>query len=412
MIDPRHISIADFTYRLPENRIAKYPLEERDKSKLLVYESNRLQTSTYKNIADFIPENSLLIFNNTKVVEARLQFQKSTGGVIEIFCLAPDEQYADITTAFSQKTKVYWQCLIGGASKWKHGQILEKKIKNDDQHIQLTARFVAKKTSYFLIELSWTPALLSFAEILHHAGAVPLPPYIKRKAEDSDTERYQTVYAKWDGSVAAPTAGLHFTDHIFNVLKQKKIETDFATLHVGAGTFKPVNAEKMIDHEMHTEWMEVNKTTIENLLDNADKNIVAVGTTSLRTIESLYWLGVKMLAFPNQQSDNPPMLSQWEAYAFMKKNVSVQEALQALLYWMNENKLYKLIAKTQLLIAPGYPFKIVNGLITNFHQPGSTLLLLVAAFIGDDWKNVYQYALANDFRFLSYGDGCLLRRKN
>lgn len=408
MADPQNISIKDYTYALPEERIAKYPLAERDASKLLIYNDGALTEDIYRNITYHIPEHSLLLFNNTKVVEARLLFKKETGAVIEIFCLEPHEKYSDITTAMLQKTKVEWQCLVGGISKWKKGQVLEKKIKSGNNEIILRANYVKKRTDTFIIELSWSPGELSFAEVLHTAGAIPLPPYIKRSAEESDTERYQTVYARHDGSVAAPTAGLHFTDHIFNKLQEKKIKTDFVTLHVGAGTFKPVKAETMQEHEMHAEWIDVSKSTIENILQNLDNNIIAVGTTSLRTIESLYWLGVKKSRIKSQE---PAELLQWEAYTLAGKNIPANVALQYLLEWMIDNKIERLITKTQILIAPGYQFKIIKGLITNFHQPQSTLLLLVAALIGKDWKSVYEYAFQNNFRFLSYGDGSLLWSK-
>ncbi len=414
MTDPKNLSIKDYTYNLPEERIAKYPLTTRDASKLLIYRQGNITEDTYSNIATHIPANSLLIFNDTKVIEARLLFQKPTGGVIEIFCLAPGEQYADIINAMIQKKKVLWQCLVGGASKWKHGQMLEKKIKPVDKEIILHATYIEKRSDCFIIELSWTPDDLSFAEVLHYAGAIPLPPYIKREADQSDTERYQTIYAHSDGSVAAPTAGLHFTESIFQKLKTKNIQKDFVTLHVGAGTFKPVKSETMREHEMHAEFIDVSKETIKNILQNLGNNIVAVGTTSLRTIESLYWLGLK-LAMGNRQwaIDEHPISSvtQWEVYELVRHTIPVEDALQSLLDRMNKNKQERLITKTQILIAPGYEAKIVKGLITNFHQPQSTLLLLVAAFIGEDWRRVYDYALKNDFRFLSYGDGSLLWRK-
>ena len=410
MTDPRNISIKGYTYSLPEERIAKYPLAERDASKLLIFKVGEITEDIYRNISHHIPENSLLVFNNTKVVEARLLFQKPTGGVIEVFCLEPHEHYADITTAMLQKGKVLWQCLVGGVSKWKKGQLLEKKISRGEKEIILRAAYIEKRNDTFIIELSWSPNELSFAEVLHHAGAIPLPPYIKRKAEESDAERYQTVYANVDGSVAAPTAGLHFTDYIFNQLKEKSIQTDYVTLHVGAGTFKPVKSETMAEHDMHAEWMDVSRTTIENILNNIDNNIIAVGTTSLRTIESLYWLGVKSRESGVGSRESIQLL-QWEAYELIEKNIPVRNALQSLLDWMDKNKLERLVTKTQILIAPGYQFKIVKGLITNFHQPQSTLLLLVAALIGDDWRKVYDHALQKDFRFLSYGDGCLLWRQ-
>ncbi|HEU5166716.1 MAG TPA: S-adenosylmethionine:tRNA ribosyltransferase-isomerase [Chitinophagaceae bacterium] len=409
MTDPRTLSIKDFTYLLPEERIAKYPLTERDASKLLIYKEGNVIEDIYRNIADQIPSNSLLIFNDTKVVEARILFQKSTGGVIEIFCLEPQEQYPDITIAMMQHEKVQWHCLIGGASKWKPGQILEKKIIYNSKELVLNARYVEKEVDSFIVELSWNDSLLSFAEVLHLFGAIPLPPYIKREAESSDAERYQTVYANYEGSVAAPTAGLHFTETVFKKLKEKNIDKDFVTLHVGAGTFKPVKTEVMKDHEMHAEYFTVSKSTIQNLLDHLDKNIIAVGTTSLRTLESLYWLGAKQSTVNSQLSME---ITQWEVYDHKEKMISTKEALENLIKWMTEKGLTTLTAKTQIIIAPGYPFKIVNGLITNFHQPQSTLLLLVAAFIGNDWRKVYDYALANNFRFLSYGDGSLLWRNS
>lgn len=409
---PKDLSINDYTYSLPEERIAKYPLDERDASKLLIYKEGKIEEAIYKNMADHLPTGSLLVFNNTKVVEARLIFQKPTGGVIEIFCLEPHEQYADITSAMLQTGKVYWQCLVGGASKWKKGQLLEKKIRAGDTEIIVQATYVEKRVDSFIIQLSWSPEQLSFAEVLHYTGAIPLPPYIKRAVESSDSERYQTIYAHFDGSVAAPTAGLHFTSGIFKDLEAKNIKKDFVTLHVGSGTFKPVKAETMDQHVMHAEYMDVSKTTIENILSNLNSTVIAIGTTSLRTIESLYWLGVKQSLVNSRQSivghSLSLGLSQWEVYDLAKENITVQMALQSLLKYMDENKMERLLAKTQIIIAPGYKPKIVKALITNFHQPQSTLLLLVAALIGNDWKEVYEYALQHDFRFLSYGDGCLL----
>jgi len=327
---------------------------------------------------------------------------------MELLCLGRNEKYADIKTDMMQHERVLWKCLIGGASKWKHGQVLERKIAD----LNLQCRFVEKRADCFIVEISWNENL-SFAEVLHKAGAIPLPPYIKRKAEAEDAERYQTVYAKLDGSVAAPTAGLHFTPAIFDKLKKKNIQTDFVTLHVGAGTFKPVKAEVMEEHEMHSEFFEVSKETIRHLLENINKTIVAVGTTSLRTIESLYWLGVQRSksgvgSLPAGKAGSEIEVTQWEPYETDTKNITAEDALNSVLKWMKKNKTDKLIGKTQIIIAPGYKPKIAKALITNFHQPQSTLLLLVAALIGDDWRKVYDYALENDFRFLSYGDGSLL----
>jgi S-adenosylmethionine:tRNA ribosyltransferase-isomerase len=408
---PKNLSIADFTYSLPEEKIANYPLAERDTSKLLIYKGDKICEDIYRNIANHIPPDALLILNDTKVVEARLLFQKPTGGVIEIFCLEPHAQYADITAAMQQQGKVLWQCLVGGASKWKHGQVLKKIISGYRQEIILQAEYKEKRADSFVIELSWSPEQLSFAELLHLAGAIPLPPYIKRKAETTDAVRYQTIYAQTDGSVAAPTAGLHFTDAIFNHLKEKKIQTDFVTLHVGAGTFKPVKTEKMEQHEMHSEFIDVSKQTIEHIISKLDNAIIPVGTTSLRTIESLYWLGVKSMS--NKQKtigkiEHTIELQQWEVYDMSEQNISAKDALQSLLNWMEKNKMERLVTKTSIIIAPGYKPRIAKALITNFHQPQSTLLLLIAALIGNDWKKVYAYAMQNNFRFLSYGDGCLL----
>ena len=409
---PENISIKGYTYKLPEEKIARYPLPERDASKLLLYKNGVIKEDVFSNITEHLSENALLIFNNTKVIPARLLFQKSSGGIIEIFCLEPHEQYAGITTAMLQKGKVRWQCLVGGASKWKQGQVLEKKITIPGKEIILHASYIEKRTGNFLIELSWLPADLNFAEVLQSTGAIPLPPYIKRPVEASDAERYQTIYAGHNGSVAAPTAGLHFTSDIFDRLKSKNIQLDFVTLHVGAGTFKPVKTATMQKHEMHAEFIDVIKSTVENILSNLSHPIIAVGTTSLRTIESLYWLGVKkstdLSRQSSVQSENSLSLLQWEVYDLAEKNIPVKDALQSLLEWMDKNNLERLAGKTQILIAPGYKPKVVNALVTNFHQPQSTLLLLVAALIGKDWEKVYDYALQHDFRFLSYGDGSLL----
>ncbi len=412
-MDPKNLSIKDFTYDLPGDRIAKHPLPERDASKLLVYDDGKITEDVYKNLAHHLPSNSLLVFNDTRVIEARLLFQKPTRGVIEIFCLEPHEQYRDITTAMNQHNKVLWQCLIGGASKWKHGQILEKKIISSKEII-LQAKYLEKKSDCFIIEFSWNDSSLPFAEIIHHAGVIPLPPYIKRAAERSDEERYQTIYANNDGSVAAPTAGLHFTEHVFKTLRSKNIKTDFVTLHVGAGTFKPVKSETIEGHEMHSEFINVSRETIENIFQNFSENIIPVGTTSLRTVESLYWLGVKLAIGPakREQSANEvqkaPELGQWECYELEKMNIEPKRALEALLDFMQRKGMERLITKTQILIAPRYKTKIATALITNFHQPQSTLLLLIAALVKEDWRKVYEYALQHDFRFLSYGDGCLL----
>jgi S-adenosylmethionine:tRNA ribosyltransferase-isomerase len=411
-MDPRNISIADFTYTLPAELIANYPLAERDASKLLVYNKGAISQDTYRDIVQHIPEGSLLIFNNTKVVEARILFRKPTGGLIELFCLEPPAEYGGIAAAMMQKGNVRWKCLIGGASKWKPGQVLHKELPlissgEPSCKIILEARYVEKEDDAFVIELSWTPAEISFAELLHLAGLIPLPPYIRRAPDSSDAERYQTVYARHDGSVAAPTAGLHFTDTVIKSLAAKQIRHSFVTLHVGAGTFLPVKAPTLSDHMMHVEWISVTSDTIAILLQALGSPIIPVGTTSARTIESLYWLGLVAMQNP---SVSPDLLTvrQWDAYDLRAQTTSAEVALTALLNWMHQHQLTELITRTQLLITPGYKWRIAKGLITNFHQPESTLLLLVASLVGDDWKRVYNYALEHSFRFLSYGDGSLL----
>ena len=416
MKHPSNLHIEDFNYELPNEKIAKYPLEQRDQSKLLIYGGSEIRESIYSNIADELPQDSLLVFNDTKVVEARLLFQKPTGGVIELFCLEPADQYADITTAMLQKGSVQWKCLVGGAKKWKEGAVVLD-IAADESNAQKGLKIQANKVEIlpdcFLIEFSWDPAGISFAEVLHLAGDIPLPPYLNRETEESDKERYQTIYAKHDGSVAAPTAGLHFTEQVFNELEKKKIQKGYVTLHVGAGTFKPVKAAQMKDHEMHAEFIDVQKSTIEQLLAHVSKGIIAVGTTSLRSLESLYWIGVKTIHNPSVAAADLSV-SQWEPYENAAENLanrkefSAEESLAALIQWMEKNKAERIITKTQIIIAPGYTFRIIRALVTNFHQPQSTLLLLISAIVGDDWRRIYEYALTHDYRFLSYGDGSIL----
>ena len=405
---PKNISISDYTYVLPDEKIAVFPLTDRDSSKLLMYKDGQIQQSVYENIAQFLPEKSLLVFNDTKVIQARVLFQKPTGGIIEIFCLEPYELVNEYSTIMSKKERVRWKCMIGGAGKWKEG-FLEKRATHLTETIDLKAKLVEKLPDAYVVEFEWQPAQASFAEVLAQMGDIPLPPYIKRKPEETDKQRYQTIYATYDGSVAAPTAGLHFTDKVFASLKDKNIETSFVTLHVGAGTFKPVKANVMEQHEMHAEWIDVTTVTIKTLLQNIDNNTTAVGTTSLRTIESLYWMGVKAILFPESLINDLKIL-QWDAYEapLSSTNFSTAEALYALLRWMEKNNTERIFITTQILIAPGYTFRVAKAIITNFHQPQSTLLLLVAAAIGNDWRKNYDYALANDFRFLSYGDGSLL----
>ena len=400
---PRNISIGTYSYHLPDERIARFPLEKRAQSKLLVYKNGAIHENVYDQLDKEIPANSLLVFNNTKVVEARLYFTKSTGSTIEIFCLEPAESYADITSAMLQQNRVVWKCLVGGAKKWKD-EALVKELHYNGTQILFSAHKTENRNDYFLIEFSWS-GNVSFAEILHLAGEIPLPPYLNRKTELSDNERYQTVYAAFEGSVAAPTAGLHFTPSLLKKLAEKNIRQQYLTLHVGAGTFKPVKADTMQQHEMHAEFFEVQHQLIEQLLQSRNEKIVAVGTTSLRTLESLYWLGVKLLSGKGFGS-----LQQWECYS-LAQHFTVDDAMNALLDFMRKNHYEILYGKTQIIIAPGYQLKVAHGIVTNFHQPNSTLLLLVAAVVGEDWKKIYDYALQNNFRFLSYGDGSLLWNK-
>jgi S-adenosylmethionine:tRNA ribosyltransferase-isomerase len=406
VLHPKYLSIIDYTYPLPEHRIAKYPLPIRDQSKLLIYKNGFIESDTYANIADHLPAKSFLVFNNTKVIEARLLFQKSNGSTIEIFCLEPDKRYPDITTAMLQKEKVWWRCLIGGAKKWKEGP-LSILVQTKTISFTLTAQKKEQLSDSYLVEFTWNQASLSFAEVLHYAGLIPLPPYLQRPANESDKERYQTIYASMDGSVAAPTAGLHFTDSLFSKLKEKSIRHDFVTLHVGAGTFKPVKAATMDLHEMHAEFIEVTTDFIDSLRTKTSQSIIPVGTTSLRTLESLYWLGLKTFLNPSISPD-ALLVHQWDPYEPDQIEITKEESLKALSDWLHKQNRKQLITQTQIIIAPGYRFRIADALITNFHQPQSTLLLLVAAAIGDDWKKIYNYALENDFRFLSYGDGSLI----
>lgn len=401
----KNITISEYDYSLPPERIAQFPLAERDKSKLLYYKNGNIKEEVFENIADFLPEKCLLIFNETKVIQARLIFQKETGARIEIFCLEPVEPSSEIQLAFQQRSYSVWKCFIGNSKRWKKGQ-LQKSFEFNNKKCLLTAERKEQEQSVSLVEFKWEPADLTFSEILELSGLVPLPPYLNRKAVESDKFRYQTVYAKNNGSVAAPTAGFHFTDKVFKKLISKNIQFDKLTLHVGAGTFKPVIAETIQQHEMHYEKMLVKKSTIKKLLENNEKKIISVGTTTTRTLESLYWFGIKLIV------ENSPLVEftirQWDPYLEKyNKHISTRDSLLAVLNYMNNSGIEILTGFTQLMIVPGYDFKIIDGIITNFHQPKSTLLLLIAAFIGDDWKKAYDFALANNFRFLSYGDSCL-----
>lgn len=406
MLHPKEIPIREYQYQLPESRIAMHPLPDRDESKLLVFREGRITESVFAQLPGELPAGSLMVFNNSQVIEARILFQKPSGATIEVFCLEPGPGSGGGVEAALQATgTATWRCLVGNASAWNRDLILEKSVGNEGR---LQARVCGREADQFLVEFCWQPAQRSFAEIMHLAGSIPLPPYIRRKAEATDAERYQTLYAERPGSVAAPTAGLHFTARVIDGLVARGIDQDVVTLHVGAGTFKPVKAALIGGHDMHAEWIEVKRSLLENLAAHAGKGITAVGTTSLRTLESLYWIGTKLLK-QNPGSADHLQLGQWEPYE-ADSGVSVTESMQAIIAWLIKNQRDALTAHTSLMIAPGYRFRVVDRLVTNFHQPGSTLLLLIAAFIGEEWKSVYAYALENGFRFLSYGDSCLLVR--
>jgi S-adenosylmethionine:tRNA ribosyltransferase-isomerase len=394
------IPISEYNYNLPDERIAKYPLERRDESKLLVYKKGELSTSIFKLVDTFLPENGLLVFNETRVIQARINFKKSTGAEIEVFCLEPLDP-ADYYQAFQKKGTSVWKCLVGNLKKWKEGSI-SLEMNNGDGVIEIRAEKVANHGEWQEIRFIWKPENISFGDILEMAGQTPIPPYLNRESEPIDKTRYQTIYSLINGSVAAPTAGLHFTPQVFEKIEHKNIECFGLTLHVGAGTFRPVKENDASKHEMHTEHFFVKKSLLKKLLYYSG-NITSVGTTSLRALESIYWIGVKLI----EKHESPFFIDQWDVYN-LPQGIDLTQSLQAIIGYCNANDIEELEASTKIMIVPGYTFKVVNRLITNFHQPQSTLLLLVAAFIGVDWKNVYQYALDNGFRFLSYGDSSIL----
>ena len=399
---PSDLKIENYTYELPDERIAKYPLANRDQSKLLIF-NEHISEDIFVNIAEHLPAPALLVTNNTKVIRARMEFFKSSGARIEIFCLEPWNPI-EYYQMFIQNARCSWVCYVGNSKKWKDGP-LSKTIKINGKQTVLTIHRSSEQKDAQIIDFNWDNPTITFGEILDHTGQVPIPPYLNRPAEDSDTERYQTVYSKYKGSVAAPTAGLHFTDSVFASLTEKGIKQHEVTLHVGAGTFKPVQSNTIGGHLMHTEHFIISKEIIEPIVNNQNP-LIAVGTTTMRTLESMYWIGVKLL----QNPEGPLELGQWEAY-ILPQDVPVIKAFDALLQNIVTCGTNQTMANTSIMIAPGYSFKVVDYLITNFHQPQSTLLLLIAAFIGEQWKSLYQYALDNDFRFLSYGDSCLLRKK-
>ncbi|MCR5039242.1 MAG: S-adenosylmethionine:tRNA ribosyltransferase-isomerase [Bacteroidales bacterium] len=400
MIDVKHITIDDYDYPLPEERIAKYPLAERDASNLLVLKDNQIEKSQFRNLGNFLPKEALLVFNETKVIRARLQFHKATGSRIEVFCLEPEQDYQ---VAFATTSPVKWKCLVGNAKRWKEGK-LSMKLNVKGQETTLFAERLAHNDQYSEIEFSWMPENLPFASVIEAAGEIPLPPYLHRDAEPEDRDRYQTVFARYDGSVAAPTAGLHFTQPLIASLREQGFSFDEVTLHVGAGTFRPVATETIGEHAMHSETIVVRKSLIENLINHIGKPIIPVGTTSTRTLESLYWMGI-MLA--EQGLDLRPVhLDQWFPYE-NHTSLPTAQALQNIITYLDLHHLTRFEASTSLMIAPSYQMRVITGLITNFHQPKSTLLLLVSALIGERWKDCYRFALDNGFRFLSYGDSCL-----
>ena len=428
MKPPISLPLQDFDYDLPDQSIAYTPAANRSDSKLLVWDKEIIAESTYNHIAKFIPEKAALFFNNSKVIAARIHFHKANNSTIEIFCLEPSASYQPISIAMQATQKVEWICLVGGAKKWKE-EFLKKEFEiskpsNNNNNNRVTIKVRAKKIKLldgkFLIEFSWDNATISFSEIIEHIGSIPLPPYIQRATTQEDKDRYQTTYAKEEGSVAAPTAGLHFNDAIFDSLSEKKCSTNFISLHVGAGTFMPVKTDDITDHEMHAEVFEITTTTLTDLIEIAKQKelnpaqytpVIAVGTTTLRTLETLYWLGVKLIHNPSLRENKDLHLVQWDAYVTnnnsdTNNSIPVKDALGTLLSWMQSHQMDQLITSTQLMIVPGYSFKIANGLVTNFHQPKSTLLLIIAAITGDKWKNIYQHAIDNQYRFLSYGDGC------
>lgn len=400
----KNINIADFDYPLPEERIAKYPLAERDASKLLVMRGDDIQEDRFSNIGRHLPQNSLLVLNETKVVRARLQFVKDSGAAIEIFCLEPVSCNGDYQLVFASGSPVEWRCLVGNSRRWKGGE-LSMTLKTNGKEVTLKAERVERNDAYSLIRFSWEPEEISFAEVLESAGEIPLPPYLHREAEPSDRERYQTVFAKNEGSVAAPTASLHLTKPLIAKLKEEGHEFDEVTLHVGAGTFRPVASDTIGEHEMHSESIIIRKKFIENLLHNIDRTIIPVGTTSMRTIESLYWIGVMMTEQGLEERNIH--VNQWFPYQDREHLPTAEESLMATLKYLEIHNLDVLHATTALMIAPSCPIMLSKALITNFHQPKSTLLLLVCALIGKRWEKAYAYALAHGFRFLSYGDSCL-----
>ncbi|WP_337469469.1 S-adenosylmethionine:tRNA ribosyltransferase-isomerase [Hallella sp.] len=420
MTDTKHIHISDFNYELSDERIAKFPLQQRDHSKLLIYQHGEVSDDVFLNLPNHLPKGALMVFNNTRVIQARLHFRKETGALIEVFLMEPALP-ADYEQMFQTTGKCSWLCMVGNLKKWKEGPLM-RDFEIKGKALTLSATMDRNKTmeksggTNYWVDFEWDNPEVNFAEILEAVGELPIPPYLNRATQESDKTTYQTVYSKIKGSVAAPTAGLHFTDAVLHDLDQKGVVRDEVTLHVGAGTFKPVKSVEIEDHHMHTEYIVVHRHTFERLLQH-DCSVIAVGTTSVRTLESLYYMGVKLAMNP-QCTEEDLHVNQWEPYDLPHNEeglvlvdgepVSVEQSVRNLLDYLNRDGLEALHSSTQIIIAPGYVYKIVKMLVTNFHQPQSTLLLLVSAFLKGDWRKVYDYALSHDFRFLSYGDSSLL----
>lgn len=420
MTDTKHIHISDFNYELSDERIAKFPLQQRDHSKLLIYQHGEVSDDVFLNLPNHLPQGALMVFNNTRVIQARLHFRKETGALIEVFLMEPALP-ADYEQMFQTTGKCSWLCMVGNLKKWKEGPLM-RDFEIKGKALTLSATMDRNKTmeksggTNYWVDFEWDNPEVNFAEILEAVGELPIPPYLNRATQESDKTTYQTVYSKIKGSVAAPTAGLHFTDAVLHDLDQKGVVRDEVTLHVGAGTFKPVKSVEIEDHHMHTEYIVVHRHTFERLLQH-DCSVIAVGTTSVRTLESLYYMGVKLAMNP-QCTEEDLHVNQWEPYDLPHNEeglvlvdgepVSVEQSVRNLLDYLNRDELEALHSSTQIIIAPGYVYKIVKMLVTNFHQPQSTLLLLVSAFLKGDWRKVYDYALSHDFRFLSYGDSSLL----
>ena len=403
MIDTKHIHISDYDYELPDNRIAKFPVAKRDHSKLLIYNKGKVTEDVFYNLPDYLPSKALMIFNNTRVIQARIHFRKTTGALIEVFLLEPANP-SDYELMFQTRGECSWYCLVGNLKKWKEGE-LKRTITLGNKPVDIIAERGEEHGTSHLVKFTWTDSNVSFAEIIDAVGELPIPPYLNRDTQDSDKETYQTVYSKIKGSVAAPTAGLHFTDDVLAAIDKRGVEREELTLHVGAGTFKPVKSDDISGHSMHVEYFSVKKATLEKLIEYGAE-VIAVGTTSVRTLESLYYVGLRLADNPDANEDEL-RIEQWEPYE-TKALITPSEALKNVYNYLSRNSLNTFHGSTRIIIAPGYDYKIVKMLVTNFHQPKSTLLLLVSAFVKGDWKTIYNYALSHDFRFLSYGDSSLI----